>query len=223
MNKILRSNWGWMRSLFASFLISKVASSSNNIKLHLGCGGNFLNEWINTDYYPWSRHAYHLNLKKKFPLPDNKVNFIFCEHVLEHFTLEEGLYICSESYRVLKNGGVFRLSIPHLGFINRLIDDKESDYVNEYIDYAYTRFGEDKFENKLKRDVVINNYFYLWGHKFIYSKEGIEGLLGKVGFHDIKEVEVGCSNHNDLNSIDNVRRMPNDYVNFESTVYECRK
>ena len=56
-------------------------------------------------------HIKH-DITRKYPLPDNCVNIYQSEDVFEHIAIEKLPDIINEIYRVLKPGGIFRLSIP---------------------------------------------------------------------------------------------------------------
>lgn len=69
----------------------------------------------------WSNHQGWLILTKDYqditkPLlfPDESVDVIFTEHVIEHISFLEGISFMRESKRILKPGGVFRIVSPML-------------------------------------------------------------------------------------------------------------
>ena len=81
-------------------------------RLHIGCGGNFLAGWLNTDLYPDTSDVCHLDATAPFPLPDSSFDLIFTEHVIEHIPLTGGLNLLAESFRVLKPGGRIPVGTP---------------------------------------------------------------------------------------------------------------
>ena len=85
-------------------------------KLNLGCGGNVLDGWINSDVNPISSDVIHLNVGNEFPFNDNEFDYIFSEHMIEHKPYEVGSSSLKECYRVLKPRGVVRVSTPDLAF-----------------------------------------------------------------------------------------------------------
>ena len=109
-------------------------NSNGAIKLHLGCGTNFVDGWINIDYnlgahlakiplskfflrktgYEWDSRIMLHDLRKKLPFGDNTVDCIYTSHTLEHLNKADGYQMLSESYRVLKPNGVMRVVVPDL-------------------------------------------------------------------------------------------------------------
>ena len=65
-------------------IVNKKIKKSQPIKLHVGCGSNIIDDYINVDG-PWMSHepkiAIH-NLIEKYPLPDNSVDEILSVHVI---------------------------------------------------------------------------------------------------------------------------------------------
>ncbi|MHC4112538.1 MAG: glycosyltransferase family protein, partial [Planctomycetota bacterium] len=59
-------------------------------------------------------HIRH-DITKPFPLADNTIDSFQAEDVFEHIQYERLLPIVNEIYRVLKPGGLFRLSVPDYG------------------------------------------------------------------------------------------------------------
>lgn len=58
-----------------------------------------------------SQHIEH-DITKPIPLPDSCVDIYQSEDVFEHIQLERLPAVITEIYRILKSGGVFRLSMP---------------------------------------------------------------------------------------------------------------
>lgn len=73
------------------------------------------------------RHILH-DLTRPFPLADNSVDIFQAEDVLEHLAFPKLAGIIDEIHRVLKPGGLFRLSLPDYGcdlLYKRSVKNKE--------------------------------------------------------------------------------------------------
>ena len=74
--------------------------SKNSVKkLHIGCGSNILDGWLNSDYYPPLASVLHLDATKRFPFEDNTFDYVFSEHVIEHIAFS-GACICCRNAAV---------------------------------------------------------------------------------------------------------------------------
>src|ERR1700684_350724 len=92
------------------------------IKLHLGAGAHHMKGWLNLDaelprglpemhgFTQWIAPA-------RIPAGDGEADYVYSEHFLEHLTLEDGEAVLAEAHRVLKPGGVLRVSTPDLARI----------------------------------------------------------------------------------------------------------
>jgi len=74
------------------------------LKLNIGCGKVKFPSWVNIDIEPGADLV--MDIRKSLPFDDNSVDFIYCEHVLEHFTYEEGEKVLREFERCLRRGGL---------------------------------------------------------------------------------------------------------------------
>jgi SAM-dependent methyltransferase len=85
--------------------------------LQVGSGMNPLSGFVNLDFYFASRgrkdHTGH-DLRRPLPYADGAFEGAYSEHTLEHMYPPEALALLREVARVLKPGGVFRVSVPDL-------------------------------------------------------------------------------------------------------------
>ncbi len=102
-----------------------------NLKyLHIGCGDNVLPKpFINIDN---RKKKGVLNLKA-YPLKfkTNTFDLVYASHILEHFKKKQVLKVLVEWVRVLKPGGVLRISVPSFENLSKIYNiDKEIDNIS---------------------------------------------------------------------------------------------
>jgi predicted SAM-dependent methyltransferase len=85
------------------------------MKLNLGCGHDYLFEWINVDFYDNSKCDLVHNLEE-FPWPweDNSVSEILIKHTLEHLGADWKVYIkiLQEMYRICEDDATINVHVP---------------------------------------------------------------------------------------------------------------
>lgn len=81
-------------------------------KLHLGCGGVSLPNFVNVDL----RNAEGVDLVEDIAVlktvSDNSIDLIYACHVLEHFGRVEYMAVLERWHLKLKEGGTLRISVP---------------------------------------------------------------------------------------------------------------
>ncbi len=162
-------------------------------RLHVGCGRNRLEGWINADIDP--RAELIVLLERPLPFADASLDRIYLEHVLEHSSYENGLRFLREARRALSPGGVVRIAVPDLenlvrGYLN---DDwrRRLDWV-KWPEFAFIK----------TRAQMLNVSFRWWGHAHLYDKEELTRILGEAGFADFEFVAHGESRHDDLRALE---------------------
>jgi predicted SAM-dependent methyltransferase len=159
-------------------------------KLQLGAGEHPRNGWLNTDLHGYGRDdLVLLDVRKRFPLPDDSFDFVFSEHVLEHLTYAEGQRCLHECMRVLKPGGRIRIATPSLERLAALYAEQPNDVQRRYVRWAVGTL-EPETDAALP-GVVVNNFFRSWGHRFIYDPQTLRHALTEAGFVDVEERPVG--------------------------------
>jgi predicted SAM-dependent methyltransferase len=82
------------------------------IRLHLGCGAKNLDGWIHIDAQTQPHLNYKTTIDNLWMFKDNTVDEIYACHVLEHVGRKEVAKVIQEWNRVLKKGGIVRISVP---------------------------------------------------------------------------------------------------------------
>jgi len=173
-------------------------------RLHIGCGVRTFKGWLNTDLFADpKRKVIYQDLSKKFPCQDQSFQYIFSEHVHEHFSFKEGKNVLFECFRALKEGGVLRLATPDVDFyINLYLNRNNLDPDQK----GFLRYFLDTFEDARGYPdhavSALNGIFYGFGHRFISSFDCLEKELHETGFRRVMRVQAGQSEHEHLRNLE---------------------
>lgn len=91
-----------------------VAQRLSPLRLHIGCGWLYKEDWVNIDL-SMTRADFAWDLRTGIPFETGSVDAVFHEHLLEHLPLVDGYALTRECFRVLKPGGILRIGVPDAG------------------------------------------------------------------------------------------------------------
>jgi len=82
--------------------------------LNLGCGDIYIPDqsWINVDYEASPPWVYAHNLLRPLPFSSSCFDLVYTSHFLEHIPKDKVLIFLCECYRVLRPGGILRVTLP---------------------------------------------------------------------------------------------------------------
>ncbi|GAA4252037.1 class I SAM-dependent methyltransferase [Dactylosporangium darangshiense] len=127
--------------------------------------------------------AYFAEMDITGPLPvaDATVDWVYAEHLVEHVTLRAGIAWLTEVRRILRPGGVVRLTTPDLRV-----------YAESYVN-GDGFFG--KHRRRMNRALtgvapampargafMFNQLFYVYGHRWLYDETELRHALTSAGF-----------------------------------------
>jgi len=191
-------------------------------KLQIGAGENVLPGWLNSDIRPLNSNVLFLDAKEPLPFEDCTFDYIFSEHFIEHISYAEGQSALRECYRVLKCGGRVRIATPNLNNIVALTTAAKGGAKEEYIRWSNAQFGPQPGSSLA--GFVVNNFFRLWGHEFIYDPDTMELALRTTGFSGFRWFAVGESEDDDLRGIESHGRWIGEEMNrLETMVVEATR
>jgi predicted SAM-dependent methyltransferase len=191
-------------------------------KLQLGAGGNVLTGWLNSDISPPNSNVSFLDAREPFPFGDYTFDYIFCEHLMEHLCYLEGQSALRECYRVLKCCGKVRIATPNLNNILALSTAAKGGIQEKYVRWSNAEFGP-HLDSHLP-GFVLNNFFRLWGHEFIYDADTMELTLRTTGFSGFRWFAVGESEDDNLRNIEGHGRCIGEEMNrVETMVVEATR
>ncbi|MFA6636943.1 MAG: methyltransferase domain-containing protein [Candidatus Omnitrophota bacterium] len=159
-----------------------------NKKLHVGCGENNINGWINADLQS-NIADIELDARKTFPFRKNSISYIYNEHFIEHLTKNEGVFFLSECYRILKPNGILRISTPNLRWL-----------AMRYLNKELIAIGGWKPKSPCD---MFNEAMKLWGHQYVYDEDQLTFALMNAGFKNVYPCKYKESKDKNLDSIEN--------------------
>lgn len=164
--------------------------------LQVGAGPMRLPGWLNSDLISGD---IQLDAARRLPLPDDSFAYAFGEHVIEHMPARVGERMMSELFRVLRPGGVLRLTTPDLRKVIAIYEDQNREISqDEYKRYLGGLTGK-RYEHSCE---VFNDFLRLWGHSYVYDEEDLTARLIGAGFAEVVRVEPGESVHERLRGVE---------------------
>jgi predicted SAM-dependent methyltransferase len=151
--------WQILGPIVTRSYIRQYFSQNSTIILNLGGGGNCIKGCLTVDVV--SRADAYTDITKPLPFADCSVDDIFCEEAIEHISLQQGESLLKECFRVLKPGGVLRITTPSLNWFAAHVEDSV-EFCNQF-----------------------NDIFYGHDHRYIYTSDALVAYLQKTGFVDI--------------------------------------
>jgi predicted SAM-dependent methyltransferase len=168
--------------------------------LQYGAGDAVRRQWINTDLNSVEDDAgkvsepgvlvrlapdrYYLQHDALEPLPieDGTFERIYSEHFIEHLTLAEAITWLKQVRRLLVPGGYVRIVTPDL---RRYIEGYGDRQQRFFAEHRSRMGGLPDFRDAgvpERRGFMVNQIFYMWGHRWIYDLEELRFAAASAGF-----------------------------------------
>lgn len=147
------------------------------LKLHLACGHDYGEDYINVDLYAPDDAVCDVRFDvMKLPYPDNSVDEVKAFHIIEHFHFFEIQEVLKEWYRVLKPGGRLYLETPD--FLETCRSFVEGSPVMPLEEWRVLLYG--------------HFFAHPWvpgqTHKFLFTENQLRTNLGWAGFKQVNRV-----------------------------------
>jgi predicted SAM-dependent methyltransferase len=118
-------------------------------------------------------------------LPTSPHNLVAGSHIIEHFDLNAGLRLMGEAHRVLKPGGVVRLSCPDLELYAKNYLSGNKDFFNNPKIREWCTFKQAETFGEIFAAKAYDNS---GTHKWFYDFDSLKHILAKNGFGNIRKV-----------------------------------
>lgn len=138
--------------------------------IHIGCGDINSPEFVNVDAQPYPHvHYVRDDITDLSMFSDRSVDLVYMCHVLEHVHRKEIFDVLAEFRRVLKPGGVLRISVPDF---DRLIA-------------MYEGIGRDP--DGIMAPLLGSHANEYDVHYWVFTERSLSALLIKAGFSAVRQ------------------------------------
>ena len=120
------------------------------MKLHLGCGSDYKEGYVNCDISKEVNPDKIVDLEEKLPFEDNSVEEVIANHILEH--INNFIQLIHELHRVCKNGTKINIKTPFYTSWGRFNDPTHVRFFTPFT-FNYFKKGNYSHEVGVKRDM----------------------------------------------------------------------
>lgn len=170
-----RLAWEWGRLPRKRRLL---ADTSGFKGLHFGCGPFRIPGWINVDV-AGAAADFPVDITRPLRFSANIFDAMYGSEVIEHVDLFQARGFLTEAHRVLKPGGIIRLTTPDLVEMCRI-------YLGLHPTVAVGDFRDGWQEGEFTPEIWVNSIFNGYGHKHLYRFESLYRELERAGFAQIR-------------------------------------
>jgi len=148
--------------------------------LNIGCGDDYLQNFINVDLPDNNKADIKLNLEDaKLPFDNNEISFIQAKHVLEHVINLSGLM--KEFHRILHADGILYIKVPYFKCEAAFADPT---HVRYFSPITFAHFTDDEIGYKTSK---TNRLFKLgWLSLIRHSRPTLDNGVDGSYFTEIE-------------------------------------
>lgn len=156
--------------------------NTKEVNLHLGCGTRYIPGFVHIDIRKLPHVDIVASVDKLDMFEDNSVDLIYACCLLEHFKRYETERVLREWYRVLKPGGILRVSVPDF--------EKLIEVYQKYKDIKLVLGGLVS-----RQDYPDNTHYMVFDFKILTE------FLKKVGFKKVYKYDWRKTIHKDYDDL----------------------
>jgi predicted SAM-dependent methyltransferase len=197
------------KSSFYKRILRRQLTSSD--RLNIGCGTNFVENWINIGLFDIPGAIYfsskiknqalfiHFDMTQELPIDPNTVQYIYASHFIEHLNFPQGLIFVKNCYKVMRKDGIIRLTFPDLELWIQKYLENDLNFFKKY--YDFTKNINNLPELKTKGEIFMSQV-HGWGHEWCYDFDSIKDLLERTGFSNVTRKKAFESSLPDIEKLE---------------------
>jgi predicted SAM-dependent methyltransferase len=159
-----------------------MAGQGTPLLLHIGCGARVIPGFIHVDTKALP-HIDHVTRAENLDFAEsNSVDLIYCSHLLEHYDRRHFTEPLREWLRVLRPGGVLRLSVPDFAACAKIYyEEGLADGLNGVVGLIV---GGQRDEYDF--------------HKMVFDEPFLTAALLQVGFNEVRRWDWRTTSHSHI-------------------------
>jgi predicted SAM-dependent methyltransferase len=142
-----------------------------------------------------------------YPIEDASFEWAYSEHFIEHITWREAIAWLTEVARILRPGGLVRVTTPNMALFAAAYVDRQHPFYDQLRERVSRtrRFPEGPPD---RRSWMLNDIFHGWHHRWLYDLEELTHALIEGGFDPgtIVERSYGESAVDEVGALDSEGR-----------------
>ena len=162
---------------------------------------------------------YNIDLmaKKKWDINDNSVDLIYTSHCLEHLTQDATNVVFAETKRVLKDNGVFRISVPDADLAYNALKNNDVSFFDTF--QASEKSLNEKFDDDISGTIEARflKFFctYKLNHESLYSfKSDVRSLKKEDLFNKYRDKQILKNNYHAHLNWFNFKKLKEIAINY---------
>lgn len=188
LTNLIIKPWQLLLTLYRPWQIKNYLKTHpiRKIQIGTGTGLNAMAGWLNTDFIPRTTKLVFLDARKRFPLDDCTLDYIFSEGMIAEIEYSAAVNMLRECFRTLKPGGKIRIATVDLAFFTNLYNNKEkTELQKQFIRYSMEVHVRMPDIHQHEEVFIMNLFFRAWNNKFIYDYNVLRNAIVQVGFINV--------------------------------------
>lgn len=194
--KILRGEAVRLKAVIRPLVVKRYLATHSRRLLNIGSGPHRREGWLCADAFKSEADIY-LNATSALPFESNTFDVVYSEHMIEHIKVDNIPMFLREIYRILRPGGVFRVTTPDLEIHAKNYISKNDSFFAPIIDKYKARWDRQKNKYWLIRSnggaFMSRAVQRFYRHRWMYDFETLSSCLTEVGFSSVHKMAFSQS------------------------------
>lgn len=158
----------------------------SSTKVHLGCWHRFIPGFLHVDLCDLPHIDFKSEISNLSFLSDDSVELLYCSHAFEYFDRVEAVQLLGEWRRVLKPGGIIRLSVPNFESLLQIYRKTDGD-LNKILGPLFGRM-------EISTSMGLRTIY----HKTTYDEHSLTKIFLENGFSDPRHWDWRKTEHSEI-------------------------